>query len=410
MLVLAIALTCGVARAADIPSGNAVSFALTGLAVTQDMQEQRIRFIADRQESGAIARDTYMGEAINRSLGFFFLGLSIPDDKFWVNLTPVDHAQSIDPVIADTDLGKTLLAADLTLKKDTSIFTNPRTSPAGRKYWDLLYAKAGELGIDEMPISNRVWITSGPVRISEDAGSVRILESNLQVCLEVDYMPGQNKNLTTKQRELQAYAKELMGELVLPGLNKKVNESAGYENLRQAYRALILARWYREKFGRDQSSLMQKISSGVQSAFPSRLPYNQTQIQREYMASLRQGDYNFSDNTTDKLSAYMELITRRYFSGGIDWRSIAFVKSNRRSGEVRDSDICFEIILDGNQQKPVQYAQANLRVLLSDTPAQEAGRIAGFDENLPPVSPIELTIRTILKQDPSIHRIMLRNL
>jgi len=413
MLVLAIMFACGQACAADIASANAVSLALTGLAVTQDAGAQQIRFIADRQESGSDGPDAYIGEAINRSLGFFFAGLSVPDDKFWVNLTPAGRAQSIDPLLADTDLGKTLLAADLTLKKDTSNFTNPRISPAGRKYWDRLYAKAAELGIEEMSISTRVWITPGPVKISEDAGSVRILESNLQVCLEVDYMPGQNKNLTAKQKQLQDYGKDLMRELIIPSLNKKVNEGAAYENLRQAYRALVLARWYKEKFGRDQSSLLQGISTDVRSTFPSRLPYNQAQIQREYMASLRQGDYDFSDNTTDRLSAYMELITRRYFSGGIDWRSTTFVRSAvsaARQTEASKGSFSFSFVLDGSHKRPVQYALSGLKVLHTDNQEQDPRFIAGFGENLPSVSPADLTIRSILKQDPAIARAMSRNL
>jgi hypothetical protein len=401
MIVMAIALACGLAHAADILSDSAVSFSLTGLVVTQDIEAQQIRFIADCREPGDPAQGTYTGEAINRSLEFFFLGLSIPDEKIWVNLTPVEHAQSIDPAIADTDLGKILLAADLTLKKDTSSFTNPRTSQAGRKYWDLLYAKAAQLGIDEMPIANRVWITPGPVKIAEGFGSVRILESSLQVRLEADYMPGQDRTLTAKQRQLQDYAKELMQDLVIPGLSKQVNEGVAYENLRQAYRALVLARWYKEKFGR------------VQSSFPSRLPYSQAQIQREYMASLRQGEYNFSDNTTDRLSAYMELITRRYFSGGIDWRSTVFVRpsgSAGNRGKSLNDNFSFAISLDSRQPRPVHYALASLRVVPIDTLSQEAGSIAGFDENLPPVSSIDLTINAILKQDPAIHRVMSRNL
>jgi len=414
VLVLVSVLSCGHSQASEIQAGGAVSLTLTGLTVTRDPGAAwQIRFTADRRESPAATGHSYMGEAINRALEFFLLGVGVPDEKFWVNLAPADNAQSIDPALADTDLGKILLAADLKLKKDTSSLTNPRKSPNGRKYWDRLYAKAVSLGIDEMPIANRVWITQGPVSISEDAGSVRILESSLEVRLEADYMPGEHKNMTAKQRQLQDYARVLMSELIVPDLNRKVNEGAAYEDLRQAHRAMILARWYKERFCRDRSCLLRQLSEGLRSAFPSRLPYTQAQIHREYMASLSLGDYDFSDNTTNKLSAYMELITRRYFSGGIDWRSTVFKRkseTNVDQGALPDSGFNFLIILDSGRPRPLEYAMQSIKILSSDASSAEAGYDAGFNENLPPISSVDMIINGILKQDHSVHRAMSRNL
>ena len=75
---------------------------------------------------------------------YFLIGLSLPNDKFWVNLRPDAPEQIIDPELGKTNLGKIMLEADLQLKKDTAGWTSPQ-NPEGKEYWDKLYKKAGEL-------------------------------------------------------------------------------------------------------------------------------------------------------------------------------------------------------------------------------------------------------------------------
>jgi hypothetical protein len=77
-------------------------------------------------------------------LNYFFIGVSLPNDSFWVNLRPDSPDDIIDDNLAQTDVGRILLEADLQLKKDTAQFTNPQTLE-GKEYWSKLYAKAGEL-------------------------------------------------------------------------------------------------------------------------------------------------------------------------------------------------------------------------------------------------------------------------
>src|SRR3989338_1970696 len=47
---------------------------------------------------------------------YLLIGLSLPNDKFWVNLRPDAPEQIIDPELEKTDIGKILLEADLQLK------------------------------------------------------------------------------------------------------------------------------------------------------------------------------------------------------------------------------------------------------------------------------------------------------
>ena len=75
-------------------------------------------------------------------LRYFFIGLALPNDKFWVNLRPDAPDNIIDADLARTDIGRIFLEADVQLKKDTAQFTSPQT-PEGKAYWDKLYQKAG---------------------------------------------------------------------------------------------------------------------------------------------------------------------------------------------------------------------------------------------------------------------------
>ena len=58
-------------------------------------------------------------------LRYFLIGLTLPNESFWVNLRPDSADNIIDDYLAQTDVGKILLEADLQLKRDTANFTSP---------------------------------------------------------------------------------------------------------------------------------------------------------------------------------------------------------------------------------------------------------------------------------------------
>lgn len=109
-------------------------------------------------------------EAPTRTLlNYFFVGISLPNDSFWVNLRPDSEKEIIDNDLARTDVGKILLEADLQLKKDTAKFTSPET-PEGKQYWDKLYKKAEEFFDTSnitIPTLTRPWIVPGEIIIRE---------------------------------------------------------------------------------------------------------------------------------------------------------------------------------------------------------------------------------------------------
>jgi hypothetical protein len=135
-------------------------------------------------EAPLVTKNAILTEQKNaavKAIEFFFIGLAIPQERLWVNLNPNEPGRIIDPMLKDTDLGKFILAADLRLKKDIAALTNPRMSEGGRQYWDQLYAKAEELGIeDKIPVANRVWIVPDIAQVREVEGRLEIISSSLK--------------------------------------------------------------------------------------------------------------------------------------------------------------------------------------------------------------------------------------
>ncbi|MEK6568579.1 MAG: hypothetical protein AABZ27_07595, partial [Candidatus Omnitrophota bacterium] len=130
---------------------------------------------------------------------YFLIGLTLPNDKFWVNLRPDAPEQIIDPELEKTDLGKIMLEADLQLKKDTAGLTSPQ-NPEGKEYWNKLYKKASELFGSEnitIPTITRPWIVPGEVIIRESQDSSYIYKANLKVMLEEDYLKSSSNSINS---------------------------------------------------------------------------------------------------------------------------------------------------------------------------------------------------------------------
>src|SRR3989339_406252 len=275
-------------------------------------------------------------------LDYFKIGLSLPNDKFWVNLRPDSQDEIIDEELAKTDLGKVMLEADLKLKQDTALFTSPKT-PQGKEYWNKLYQKAGELFGTEnitIPTLTRPWIVPGEIILRESSDNnskasqgAYIYKANLKVMLEEDYLKNSNqKPVTSNQiysfndprlKELNQYSTQLIRELILPKLTQKVNSSKDYANLRQVYFSLILARWFKETYkGRFSggNSLLERtvpmtklIDSGDLTNLTSQQAWDKTTYFNAYQKSFQEGEYNLSEPVYTPTGQ----VIRRYMSGGI---------------------------------------------------------------------------------------------
>jgi hypothetical protein len=249
-------------------------------------------------------------------LNYFFIGIVLPNDTFWVNLRPDSEDNIIDERLAKTDVGKIMLEIDLQLKKDTAKFTSPKT-PEGRQYWDKLYKKAGELFGSEnitIPTLTRPWIVPDEIIIRETTDSAYIYKATLKVMLEEDYLKDSAvyNFKDNRLKELNEYSSQLIREIIIPKLTKEINSSKRYACLRQVYYSLILAQWFKARFQGKQGQCYELINSQNLQNLTSKEPWLKTTYFQEYQKSFKDGEYNIKEPV---YTLYGQTI-RSYFSGG----------------------------------------------------------------------------------------------
>ncbi len=251
----------------------------------------------------AIPNNKKLETETKKLMEYFYIGLALPNDAFWVNLRsdiqvsgsdksdpyrrigdvsrPVgapfmapETTGIIDDDLAQTDIGRIMLETDVQLKKDTARMTSPET-PEGKLYWDKLYKKAEELFGTEnitIPTLTRPWIVPNEIIIRETKDSAYIYKATLKVMLEEDYLKTSSRGWQSQPLELVSgdprlrilneYSTQLIKELIIPKLTKEVNTSKRYAELRQVYYSLILAQWFKSRLkGLSVSSLRGAIAS-----------------------------------------------------------------------------------------------------------------------------------------------------
>ena len=269
-------------------------------------------------------------------LRYFFIGLALPNDKFWVNLRPDAPENIIDEDLAKTDIGRIFLEADVQLKKDTASWTSPQTKE-GKAYWDKLYKKAGELFGTEnitIPTLTRPWIVPDEIILRESPEGAYVYKATLKVMLEEDYLrapshqgtksPGHQvtrspANLEqysfkdVRLKEVNEYSTRLIKETIIPKLTREINSSKRYAPLRQVYYSLILAQHFKKKLANKSSPYSNLIDSRDLTNLTSQESWDKLDYFREYQKSFQEGEYNLK---ASQPTAYGQTV-RRYMSGGI---------------------------------------------------------------------------------------------
>lgn len=250
-------------------------------------------------------------------LKYFFIGIFLPNDSFWVNLRPDAEDNIIDDYLGKTDIGKIMLEADLQLKKDTALATSPET-PEGREYWNKLYQKAGELfGFENItiPTLTRPWIVPDEIIIRETAASAYVYKATLKVMLEQDYLKNDAvyNFKDERSKQLNEYSSQLIRELIIPKLTKEINTSKKYAPLRQVYYSLILSQWFKARFYGKGGTYSRIINRKDLTNLISKEPWSKTTYFQAYQKSFKNGEYNLKESV---YTPYGQTI-RSYFSGGM---------------------------------------------------------------------------------------------
>ncbi|MFA5092585.1 MAG: hypothetical protein WC543_01395 [Candidatus Omnitrophota bacterium] len=250
-------------------------------------------------------------------LNYFFVGIALPNSSFWVNLRPDAPTNIIDPLLAQTEVGKILLEADLQLKKDTAEATNPQ-SPAGKAYWNKLYQKAEELYGNQnvnIPTLTRPWIVPDEIIIRESTNNAYVYKATLKVMLEQDYLKDNSTYSFKDERakQLNEYSSQIIRQEIIPKLTKEINSAKRYAQLRQVYYSLILAQWFKARnLNNPNNPYTKQIDRKDLTNLKTNTPYSVDTYFNSYKQNFTQGQYNIKEPV---YTPYGQVV-RSYFSGG----------------------------------------------------------------------------------------------
>ena len=294
--------------------------ALKGIRVHAD-NPFKFDFLLDKGDTN-LSGQALKDEAAHL-IKYFMASLTIPEKDLWVNLSPYEKRRIIPESFGQTDMGKDLLAQDYMLKQITASLIYPEDQ-FGKTFWKRVYEEAQKrFGTTYIQINtfNKVWIVPETAIVYENAsaGTAYVAESKLKVLLEQDYLSlanhaGISGSVPVLAQNVNQIGSQIVKEIVIPLLNKEINEGKNFSQLRQVYQSLILAAWYKKKI---KDSLLQKIyinqnkTPGIDIANPTKEKQN---IYNQYLKAFKKGAYNYIKEERDPVT--LKTVPRKYFSGG----------------------------------------------------------------------------------------------
>ncbi|MBF0490322.1 MAG: hypothetical protein HQL15_06830, partial [Candidatus Omnitrophica bacterium] len=286
-------------------------------------------------------------EESNKIIKYFLAALTVPENDLWVNLSPYEKDRIIPRGLSDTEMGRDMLAQDYILKQLTASLIYPEKE-LGKTFWNTIYKQAQQkYGRTDIPVStfNKVWILPDQAQVYEKGNSAFIVKSHMKVMLAEDYeslskhnnsllfpnasvgnLEHANPGSPTKSTCLPAgrfgddkagvhtIGSQMVRELILPVLEKEVNEGKNFASIRQIYQALILAQWYKITL---KNSLLGQVyidknkTKGVDLDDKNM----KEKIYKQYLKAFKKGVYNYIKEDKDLQTG--ETIPRKYFSGGL---------------------------------------------------------------------------------------------
>ncbi|MDP8213342.1 MAG: PEP-utilizing enzyme [Candidatus Zapsychrus exili] len=261
-------------------------------------------FIIDNGHSKVQGED--LKSESKRLINYFLASLTVPQGDLWVNLSPGEKDRIVPDELGSTELGRDLLAQDYILKQLTASLMHPE-GKSGKKFWDKIYKQAQDkFGTTDISTDtfNKVWILPDTATIYEHGTTVYVVESKMKVMLDSDRMIGNNKESLNSQ---------LIKEIILPAIEKEVNQGENFALLRQIYHSLILAKWYKQKV---KNSIISKVYIDKNKVEGINLssPTAKEDIYNQYMDAYKKGVYSYIKEEYDFTS--QQIIPKKYFSGG----------------------------------------------------------------------------------------------
>lgn len=314
-------------------------------------QMQNFDFVLKAKKAEKSDEIINIEDATELSLNSFFIGLTLPESKFWVNLNPWKPDVIADEDLRKTDVGGIMLEADLQMKKDFCKYANPCESEIGEEYWELLNKKSEELaeecmkkhpaeieGTDNVLFSpvTRHWIVPDKTDVYGTDYEVYIVDMTLNIESDPVYnhstyqIINQNPSLSDEckedldeaAKEYGRYAMELDEVMILPLVVQEVNHGGYYSDLRQVYISLALAQWYKDKIWHTSGIFTNLIDSKDLTELESKYIWDVEDVWRDYVKSFEEGEYHCCKNRTYEKGDYIITESRLYSSGGVDFTDI----------------------------------------------------------------------------------------
>ncbi|MBN1869265.1 MAG: glucose-6-phosphate isomerase [Candidatus Omnitrophica bacterium] len=287
--------------------------------------------------------DRLEGEAFEqestRLIKYFLAALTVPEEEMWVNLSPYEKDRIIPQGFGDTEMGRDLLAQDYILKQLTASLMYPEDE-LGDKFWSKVRAKAFEkFGTAEIPMNtfNKVWIIPDEAIVYEHGASAFVVKSHLKVMLEEDYIAlenAQNVGATGRSpvqedvKVISGVSTEVIREILIPEIEKEVNNGETFANLRQIYNSVILAAWYKQNL---KDSLLGQVYVGKNktAGVDMQDKHENQKIYDQYLEAFKKGVYNYIKEDYDPVTE--QVIPRKYFSGGTSFAEVETLLTRLRN-------------------------------------------------------------------------------
>lgn len=213
---------------------------LRGICINPD-KPLELEFIFDTSCGGKLT-----DEDKKQMIDYFLAALAMPENLFWINLSPYEQDRIMDDALARTCMGRDMMKADYLLKQLSSSLTHPDT-PLGRDYWQV---QSSKLKIESNEF-NKIWILPEIAEIYEENNTVIVNKATLDVKTEADYLAMRNSRIDDSVNS--AGPRLMNGQAVkkiIPVIKDEVNTGKYFAKLRQIYNAVILASWFKQKFAK----------------------------------------------------------------------------------------------------------------------------------------------------------------
>ena len=303
----------GVAKAEADPSSNfphllslSTPFSYPTLRGIKTCSSQPfdLDILLDAQDNESVAK----GEA-EKLIRYFLSMLTIPEQEVWVNLSPYENDRITSSSLEWTEAGRDLLRQDYLLKRLSASLSYPE-SDTGKIYWEKVYRKAYEtFGTTKIPINtfNKIWIVPEKAVVFDFGDSAVVGPTRLKVLLEEDYlalMKNTKKievDLTSsseKAQSLNNISAAAFREVIIPILEKEVNEGEQFAATRQVFHSLILAIWFKNNLKRNIINNIyadQRKVAGVDKSGPK----DKERIYQDYLMVFKEGVYNYRKRDYD---------------------------------------------------------------------------------------------------------------